>query len=101
MRNTFIIHDDQLEKYMSAKKGEQVIRILTLVDASSEGAKLKQMCDAAVPENMLPLAGNSQGTKITFDITEISIFSGRPRLRGVVVKETPTAKPAPTASPKA
>lgn len=73
MRNTFTIFDDQLDSY-EGKKGKIVQRVLTLVDATSNGPKMKQMCDLTVPETFMPLAGQSQGTPITVDITEISIF---------------------------
>jgi hypothetical protein len=86
MRNTFTIHDDQVEEY-EGKKGKQTIRILTLIDASPTGAKLKQMCDLSVPETFIPLRGGAVGQAITVDITEITIFSGRPRLRGVIVAQ--------------
>lgn len=91
MRNQFTIFDDQLDSY-EGKKGKVVQRILTLIDATKEGAKMKQMCDISVPETFMPLAGQSQGTQITVDITEISIFSGRPRLRGVLVRPPIAAK---------
>ncbi len=84
------------------------IRILTLIDASDAGAKLKQMCDVAVPENTMPLMGGAVGTRITLDITEITIFSGRPRFRGVIVRSTePVGQssqlnpPAPSKAPVA
>lgn len=85
MRISAIINDDQVETYKDRRSQADIAkRVLSLVDVG-EGARLKQIIEFNAPEDFKPEVGKAVGTRVVLDITEISMFGNRPRLRGVVV----------------
>jgi hypothetical protein len=80
MLGKFTVFDVQLDSY-EGKKGSVSQTVYTLQDAS-EGAKLKQYVEFPQPDTAPKM---KLGEVIDVEITEIPmIFSGRPRIRGIV-----------------
>lgn len=76
----FTVFDSQPDSYES--KGKTVHQRQYILQDASEGAKLKQYVEMPVSADA-PLL--KVGSTINVEITEIpQIFSGRPRIRGVV-----------------
>ena len=80
MRNKFQVTDETKETY-EGKRGTMHSRMLTLLDVG-EGARMKQLIDWNAAEHKIDV-----GDTIVLDITEISMFSNRPRVRAVLVEE--------------
>lgn len=85
----FNVFDEQLESYES-KGAKRTNRVLSLLDASTEGKKLKQVVDLSLPDDA-PAVGI--GKVIMVEVTEFQEFSGRPRIRGTILPDA--AKPKP------
>lgn len=80
-----LVISDTPDQYTNQKG--QIIRsqMLSVVDQEQNGARLKQSCDYVLSdEEKENWAGKLQDKKIEIGITEISIFGGRPRLRGKI-----------------
>jgi hypothetical protein len=81
---TFTVFDEQVESYTS-KGAERKNRVLSLLDASTEGKKLKQVVDLSLEAEA---AAVGIGKTIRVEVTEFQEFSGRPRIRGSIVVES-------------
>lgn len=89
MKNLFTVHSETIETF-TGKKGEQKSRRLMLLDASTDGGRLSQIIEMNLPAES---AAIGVGKKILVEIGEFSsIFSGRPRIRGIIVSDTVAAK---------
>jgi hypothetical protein len=86
----FRVFDEQIESYTS-KGAERKNRVLSLLDDSSEGKKLKQVVDLSLDAET-PAVGI--GSTITVEVTEFQEFSGRPRIRGTILTQDKGGKSA-------
>jgi hypothetical protein len=82
-------YDEQIETYTDTKKVERTNRIVTFLDASSEGKKLKQVIDLQLPGDH-PAVGLDRVVEV--EVTEFQEFSGRPRIRGTILTPAPGGK---------
>lgn len=82
-----LVISDVPDQYTS--KGGQLIRtqLVTVVDQDKGGVRLKQSCDYVMSDDEKEkLAGQTQDKLIVLGISEISIFGGRPRVRGKIIQ---------------
>lgn len=82
-----LVISDVPDQYTNQKGAIIRTQMLTVVDQDKGGVRLKQSADYTMSEEEKEvLAGRCLDKTIVIGISEISIFGGRPRIRGKIIQ---------------
>lgn len=82
-----LVISDVPDSYTNQKGQLIKTQMLSIVDQEQNGTRLKQSCDYVMSEDEKEVyAGKLQDKKVEIGISEITIFGGRPRLRGKILQ---------------